>query len=394
MRVLVAHNFYRSISPSGENAAVLREVRLLRDAGVEVFEYFRHSDELDSFTSAGRIGLALTLRRRKDSIEAIRSIIRENGVNVVHLHNCFPLISPGVVEAATLEACPLVVTVHNYRFRCMNGLNFREGNLCFDCDRSGGSLHGVLHGCYRNSRLQSLPMVPALKAQSTAWQQVRRFIAVSDFVKEQMMAAGIDKNRIRVKPNHVGGGGDAKPNIGRGFLFAGRLSSEKGIEILLEGWRRAKLPLDFDLMIAGDGELRGLVEAKAIELGNIRLLGQLNHEDLVRARMETRAAIHSSTCLEAATSVGESFAVGRPVVATKFGATGTVADETVGWMYEPGSDQLARALNEAAWSSQDEVDRKSVNALAHWQRVYEPGPNVEQLVNIYASSLRADSTDV
>ena len=63
-------------------------------------------------------------------------------------------------------------------------------------------------------------------------------------------------------------------------------------------------------------------------------------------------------------------------------------------MYEPGSDQLARALNEAAWSSQDEVDRKSVNALAHWQRVYEPGPNVEQLVNIYASSLRADSTDV
>ena len=46
MRVLVAHNLYRSASPSGENQLVRAEVALLRDGGVDVVEMFEDSDTI------------------------------------------------------------------------------------------------------------------------------------------------------------------------------------------------------------------------------------------------------------------------------------------------------------------------------------------------------------
>ena len=53
MRVLVAHNFYRSSAPSGENQLVRAEVALLREGGVEVVEMFEDSD-IDPRRLAGR----------------------------------------------------------------------------------------------------------------------------------------------------------------------------------------------------------------------------------------------------------------------------------------------------------------------------------------------------
>ena len=60
-------------------------------------------------------------------------------------------------------------------------------------------------------------------------------------------------------------------------LFVGRLEREKGVEVLVEGWRRARLPSGARLAIAGQGSMAGAVTAA---VPAARLLGDVQMRDL------------------------------------------------------------------------------------------------------------------
>lgn len=108
MRVLIVHNEYRSILPSGENEVVATDVEMLRAAGVEVDTYFRSSDEIETFKLSQRATLAIRPIYSFEDARAIRRRIRANRPDVVHLHNPFPLISPSVVRVAKSEGIPVI----------------------------------------------------------------------------------------------------------------------------------------------------------------------------------------------------------------------------------------------------------------------------------------------
>lgn len=46
MKIVLAHNFYGSEAPSGENEVFRAEAELLRQRGHTVIEFTRHSDEI------------------------------------------------------------------------------------------------------------------------------------------------------------------------------------------------------------------------------------------------------------------------------------------------------------------------------------------------------------
>lgn len=55
---------------------------------------------------------------------------------------------------------PVVLTLHNFRLFCPNGILLRDGRVCEDCPHHG--LHCALqHRCYRGSRAQTLVVVAA-----------------------------------------------------------------------------------------------------------------------------------------------------------------------------------------------------------------------------------------
>ena len=93
MRVLVAHNFYRSNAPSGENQLVKAEVALLREGGVEAVEMFEDSDSIPGGprgvlrAAPGPIYSPSGVRRFKRLLDSVQP-------DVVHLHQVTPLISP------------------------------------------------------------------------------------------------------------------------------------------------------------------------------------------------------------------------------------------------------------------------------------------------------------
>ena len=84
----------------------------------------------------------------------LKARIRGDGIEIVHAHNLFPALGPGVIRTAFTEGTAVVLTLHNYRLMCIAGTFFRDGRICQDCF-GHQPWPGVLHACYRGSRAQS-----------------------------------------------------------------------------------------------------------------------------------------------------------------------------------------------------------------------------------------------
>ena len=85
------------------------------------------------------------------------------------------------------------------------------------------------------------------------------------------------------------------PGTGSGFLFAARLSAEKGLDLLLSAWQRHPVGALGELRIVGDGPLRSTAEAAAAARADVTFLGPIDH---ARVREEMRAAYLKATRYE------------------------------------------------------------------------------------------------
>jgi glycosyltransferase involved in cell wall biosynthesis len=383
-RVLIAHNRYVSANPSGENEVVNRQFELLSDAGQTVELFAADSDDLANLGPLAKARFAAAPVVGSDRLGRLDELIVRFRPDVVHLHNPYPLISPRLVQVAHRHGVPIVQTVHNYRHRCMNGLLFRDGATCTSCEGRLGALPGLLRGCYRDSHLQSAVMGVTLTVHRRTWPKMDRFIAVSPFVAERMGSWGIGANQIRVVANPVPEAPPAPDHRGEGLLFVGRLSVEKGVDLLLDAWERSALHERHELVIAGSGPLEAHVRARASAIGGVRLLGQITPSEVSAWRHRTKAGVMSSVCFEALPSgAAESFAHARPVVTIGHGVAATVIDDTVGWVTPHSPDGLARGMQAALEGPADAVVARGAVALDRWHRSYRTDVVVEQLLDVY-----------
>lgn len=381
MRVLVVHNRYRSGAPSGENRVVDDEVAMLREAGVAVETYIRESDEIDAFGPFRRATLAVRPVVSLEASRDLRRLIAAFRPDVVHLHNPFPLISPWVVRVASAAGVPVVQTVHNYRHVCPSGLLHRSGHVCEDCMGRGFPWPAVVHGCYRGSRAQSAVMAAAALAHRGTWRLVARFLAVSEFAAAKLVEAGVEPERVVVKPNAVADPGPPQPP-GEGFLYVGRLSEEKGVRLLLETWRAGGLGAQTTLSIAGDGPLAPLVREATASVPGLRWLGVLDRDGVAAAMKACRAVVVPSVCYEALpTAVLEAFAHGRPVAGTDLGALPHLVTNGAGWLAPPEPAALAAALHDA----DDEAAAAAAGARARerYEAAFTPAAVLAALLDVY-----------
>jgi glycosyltransferase involved in cell wall biosynthesis len=209
---------------------------------------------------------------------------------------------------------------------------------------------------------------------------VDRFIAVSDYVARELAEAGRPADRIVVRANGIPDPGPPAPP-GSGVLFAGRLSNEKGVDLLLEVWADHRLRPPTTLRIAGDGPARPVVEAAAAADPGLEYLGPLDRPAMSRALVAAAVVVVPSRAPEALpTVVVEAFAHGRAVVAGRAGAMPAMVDERVGALAEPVPEALAKALRE---SLLDAVDR-GVAARGRYLEEYTQDRAVDRLLEIYA----------
>ena len=336
------HNRYRTGQPSGENTVVAQTVDLLRNSGHEIDLYARNSDDIAAMSRKDR---ALLPFRSVWSFSAERDLtllLQEQRPDVVHVHNTFPLFSASVLRAAHRLDLPVVATLHNFRLLCANAVLQRDGGPCESCV---GKLPwaAVRHSCYRESRVQTLPLATSIGVHNSlhTWQRWGTTLVVpSEFVKERYVAAGYDPELFVVKPHAVPHSGAVRSGAGEAVVFLGRLEEDKGFADLLQAWDSSL----GTLVVVGDGPLRAEAEERARKDLSVQVLGQLPWAAGMEVLRSARAAVVPARSYETfGLVVVEAFAHGVPVVASRLGALAELVDDgETGALTEPGDPEGLR----------------------------------------------------
>nr|WP_231135293.1 glycosyltransferase [Motilibacter deserti] len=378
---MVAHNLYRSDSPSGENLAVETEIGLLRAAGVEVVTHVRSSDEIDGFTARQKALLPLRPFRSGEDVRAVEGLIDASRPDVLHLHNPNPLISMSVVDAAKRRGVPVVMSVHNARHTCIRGSFFRDGHPCHDC-QGRAPWPGVVHGCYRGSRAQSAAAAGALVAHRGSYRRIDRFLAVSDSVRRELLASGFPAERLTVKPNALPDPGPSSPPTTRDVVFVGRMTEEKGVRLLLDAWQHLPDGAQGTLTLAGSGPLETAAREVAARRSDLVVAGQLDATGVDAVIRRAAAVVIPSVWAEPFGLVAlEAYSRSRPVISTGAGGLADFLGPDRSWQVAPEPAAWADAL---AGLDVAEAARKGAAAREHYATAYSPDAVITQLTDVYA----------
>ncbi|MHC5907113.1 glycosyltransferase [Streptomyces sp. S6] len=387
MHVLVVHNRYGSAQPSGENNVVDQEVALLRGAGHRVGVFERRSDDIASRSLPGKAALPLLVPWNPRVRAELAARLRAERPDVVHVHNVFPLLSPAVLAACADAGVPAVATLHNYTQVCPPGTLQRDGKPCSECV-GATPLPAVRHGCYRNSRLATVPLAVSLSVNRRRWWSgVERFFCISGAQRDVLVAAGLPAERLAVKHNFVPDPAERRTGPGEYLLFLGRLAEAKGVRLLMAAWDEVAAGggVEVPLVIAGSGPLEGEVTAWAAGRDDVRYVGLYDPARCREALSRAVAVVAPSTWLEAfGLVVVEAMAAGVPAVAAGHGAfVELVEDGVTGLLHRPGDpSSLAECLRRISVSpGMGEAARR------RYEQGFSPAVGLERLVEGYRSAI-------
>jgi glycosyltransferase involved in cell wall biosynthesis len=391
MRVLLAHNFYRSSAPSGEDAAFRNEKALLEDKGVDVVAYEMFNDKIDASSFAHRARLALNTSWSNSTYDSVGHLIKQTKPDIAHFHNTFPQISPSAYAACRDNDVPVVQTLHNFRFICPGGLLLRDNRPCEDCVGSN-LLPAMRHRCYRGS----LPATGALvwmlvrnRWHGTYTTLVNRYIALTEFAAGRLIAGGLPRDRMSIKPNFAPSSSEPGPGDGGYVVYVGRLSAEKGLRTLISAW---KLLPQIPLKILGDGPLRQeLVDLTVQNKLNVEFLGFCDRPTIIDNIGRAVLQVVPSECYEGFPMVIlEAYACGTPVVCSRIGSLNEIVEEgATGVKFDPGNPLDLAAKIQMLWD--DSERRKSMRETVRmaFDNNFSAKKNFEALMAIYEMTIRS-----
>lgn len=379
MKILVAHNAYQH--RGGEDAVVDAELALLRDHGHDVEVYRLHNDALNHMP---RAAAALSTVWSQQSARDIEGLCECFSPDLIHVHNTFPLISPSLYWAAAKRAVPVVQTLHNFRLLCPQAIFLREGKICEDCV---GKLpwRAVTRKCYHQSALQSAVITGMLAAHrviGTYHERVTRYIALNKFARAKYIEGGLPAELFRIKPNFVASATLPVYDGRSGGLYVGRLSSEKGLDVLAGAVRLSRAA---EIDVIGSGPL----EALARKAFGDRYLGFRSLEEIMTRMSVARFLVLPSICYEnSPRTIVEAFSCGLPVIASRLGALpDIVRDGVTGLLFNPGDP--ADLAEKIAWAAAHpgQMTRMGQAARAEYEAEYTPERNYEILMGIYDDAI-------
>lgn len=388
-RILQIHNFYQI--PGGEDVVVRNEKRLLEEHGHQVFTYYRTNKELAERGKLGKLLLPFTAVFSVRTYREVKKLIKENQIDIVHVHNTLTMVSPSVFYAAFQCKVPVVQTLHNFRMLCPAGSFFRDNVICEECVAHGMRC-AIRHKCYRNSKLQTFVSAAILQIHRLVGTYRRvNFICLTEFNRKKLLESLdgrrqiVDPERVYIKPNFTFAEevvpSDIQPEE-EYFLFAGRVEALKGIDIAIKAFEN--LP-DKKLYIAGTGPMMDEMQnyVKDHGLSNVKFLGYLQKEEMTEKFYHAKAVIMTSQCYEAfAMTIAEAYSYGVPVIAGRVGnMDGMVKNGVTGVKFNYDSaEDLAAKVQEFEQMNLSELKE---NAREFYQNRLRPEDNYQNLIKIY-----------
>ena len=290
--------------------------------------------------------------------------------DIIHAHGIYHHLTNAILKPAKDRAIPIVYTLHDYKLICPAYHFYTEKNgICEKC-RGGKQWRCLTNRCTHGSlAMDALYAVDGLAQwhSGALRNAVARFVGPCRFIVEKFAEHGFPRDKLRFVPNFFESADDApaspaevaaiRARRGHHILFFGRLSPEKGVDVLIA----AAAAAGASLVIVGDGPKRAELEAQARALGaQCVFTGHLKGAQLW-AHVEAASAIAlPSVWYEIAPkSILEAQARSRPIVTTTIGGMPEMVEDGVTGLLVAPADRAALADALRRLMAMDE------SALAH-----------------------------
>lgn len=380
-KILIVHNYYQI--PGGEDTVVANEKKMLEEHGHKVILYSRNNAELKHMSKLQKLFLPITTIFNPRTYKEIKSLIKSENIEIVHVHNTLNLISPAVYYAARAMKVPVVQTVHNFRLLCPGATFYRDGHICEDCMKNG-LWCAVKHKCYRSSKILTLACVISIWFhRMTGIYGKINYICLTEFNKSKLLELKqINPEKVFVKPNFVESKDGFVPEENREnqFVFAGRLDKLKGIDILFEAWKRMGDTAP-KLVVCGTGLMEEWCKSYVQQISvNIELRGFVPNTEARKLIANSKALVLPTQWYEGfPMSIVEAFSVGTPVVCSDLGNAGSIVEEGVtGCKFKSDSEEsLVSAVNRCKGMYE--------STMNEYKKKYTEEKNYANLIDIYIS---------
>jgi glycosyltransferase involved in cell wall biosynthesis len=305
---------------------------------------------------------------------------------IVHLHSWTKALSSSVVRAASSRGFKVVVTLHDFLSVCPNGTFFNHGQGCrcplrplsAACVTTNCDAHGYSHKLWRVTRQliqQSFGHLPQVAGDFVS------VSAASETIFRDLFPPGYRLHHVE-NFTEVPRGEPVPVEQNDALIYVGRLSAEKGPQLLAECAQRLQVPAVF----VGDGEMARVVRER---YPAAEVTGWLS-SDAVREKMRhARVLVFPSQWFETqGLVVAEAAAMGIPsIVPEKSAARDWVTNGTTGLWFRGGdvddlsskiaqlmeSPELAARMGRAAyeqfWSSPPTLDRHARDLEAVYESI-------------------------
>ncbi|HEX2589812.1 MAG TPA: glycosyltransferase family 4 protein [Gaiellales bacterium] len=399
-RVLMVNKFH--YPRGGAEHYMFRLAGLLKQRGTEV-DYFAMRDARNlpcptdryfvsevSFEQppqglSGRIGMAGRMVYSREARSKMGRLLADRTPDLAHVHNIYHQLSPSLLAPLRRRGVPVVMTVHDFKLVCPVYSLLSHGEICERCV-SNGFGPAVRHRCNRGSLSGSLLVAGETWAHRRLGlyrDGVDVFITPSAFARDRLITGGYPAERIVVVPNCVVAD-DYHPlhRAGDHALYVGRLSREKGVEVLV----RAAAASGARVKMVGDGPLRPTLERMIAESGaDVELLGFRSGEELSAAVQAASAVVMPSICHDnCPLAVIEAMAWGKPVIGSRVGGIPELVRDGEEGLLVPHGDTAA--LGAAMLRLQEDpelAERMGRAGRARVEAHYDAGPHYRAVAAAY-----------
>ena len=311
----------------------------------------------------------------------------EHEADIYHLYNTHPMPGGGLYKASGGKK-KVIATLENYGGFCPVSTAM-SGNCDFLCRYS----------CLSRSSISTVEKVIAFPYASAYHfiellsKKLDGFIAVSEYVRQKYAQHGFNPNKIRVVPNSIDINNYKQPKAehsGINILYVGRMSIEKGVDVLIRAFKRISETYDYArLVLVGSGPLLESYIALASKLGiqgKVTFTGHASNEIREYYYSIADVFVHPALWHEPfGMTLLEAMAHEVPVVVSNVGSLRQIVKDA-GLIFDSGSveglaSQLAYLIE----------DRNRINGLlAKCKSVvkdYSEGEILETLTQIYESMI-------
>ncbi len=410
MRIILAHKFWRTLSGAEMYFHDVERILKLNGHEVKIFTTnFNAEGGIDEKVNdpsvvygipnnylrgnfLNRISNLPSIIYSKPNKHAFSKLIDEFKPNVVHCFSLNVALSPSLLDACREKGVPVVMSCNDYKHICTNYRLYHHGKICTDC--KGGKLYmPVINNCCKHSFAFSV--ASSIEAYSHERMDLFRknihtFSYESKFMRDitdEFWKGKKHRSYLLGKPFHAPA---YQPHYqyDNYFLYIGRLSDEKGVDVLLKA---AQLVPEAKLKIVGTGPYRQYLEnlSKELKLNNVEFVGSKWGEEAKDFIRNSRFIVIPSLWFENFPYViTETYALGKSLIGSdRGGIPENIEVGKTGYVYPADDYNRLSEIIKLMWEQQEQTKQMGVYAKKKVDEEFNDTVFYQKLLTLYHSTV-------